>query len=107
MPHFLSSPVSFSFSGSLWVTMQASADPWRDGCSGQIGTSLVRVLRRGAGKSGAWRDGSSKRRRPETLRRARSSGGRGKQRTETGSEDRGEWRLLDLMDRDPAWYWDC
>lgn len=25
----------------------------------------------------------------------------------TGSEVRGEWRLLDLMDRDPAWYWDC
>lgn len=43
-----------------------------------------RVLRRDAGKGGAWRIGSSKRRRLETLRRALSSDRRDRQ----GAENR-------------------
>lgn len=86
--------------------MQASADPWRDGCSGQIGTSLVRVLKKGTGKGGAWRDGNSKRRRQETLGRAWAVVEETSREQKLGVKT-GEWRLLDIMDRDSACHWDC
>lgn len=44
MPQYLSTPVPFSFSGTLTVGHHASLCRPLEGCAGQIGTSLVREV---------------------------------------------------------------